>query len=273
MDWYYANNGQQSGPVSETQLDELSQSGTITPTTLVWRQGLTSWQPFSIARPGASASPLASLSRLPPVIDQNRCAECQRAFTANDLLRYENVYVCAECKPTFFQKVREGITPGLQIWRSEKFLVLRKDTALPPRCVKCNAPQHGNKIKRRLFWHPPWIYILIPAGLLVYAIVATVIGKRAIVDVGLCVEHRRLRMRDLFVTWFLILLCLSAFGYAIVASNGWWALVGLGLLFAAAIYGAIRTTIVGPKRIDDNFAWLKGVGPEFLALFPEFPHR
>ena len=273
MDWYYASNGQQSGPVSETQLDDLAQRGTIAPTTLVWRQGLANWQPYEVARPRTTAPSSHGPPLLPPVLDQQSCVECQRKFSTNDLLRYESVYVCAECKPTFFQKVREGITPGSQIWRAEKFLVLRKDSALPPRCVKCNAPQHGNRIKRRLFWHPPWIYILIPAGLLVYAIVATVIGKRAIVDVPICLEHRRIRWRDLLVTWLLILLCLAAFGYAIVASNGWWALVGLSLLFAGAIYGGLRTTIVAPKRMDDNFVWLKGVGPEFLAPFPEFPHR
>jgi len=273
MDWYYANNGQQSGPVSEVQLDQLAQAGTITPTTLVWRQGLANWQPYSVARPGAATSLSVSSAVLPPILDQQRCVECQRLFNTNDLLRYENVHVCAECKPTFFQKVREGITPGLQMWRSGEFLVLRKDTALPPRCVKCNAPQHGNRIKRKLFWHPPWIYLLILPGLLIYAIVATIIGKRALVEVPLCVEHRRIRMRDLLVTWLLIVFCLGAFGYAIVASSGWWALVGLSLLFAAAIYGGLRTTIVGPKRIDDQFVWLKGVGPEFLAPFPEFPHR
>jgi hypothetical protein len=271
MDWYYASNGQQAGPVSETQLDELAQSGRITPATLVWRQGLANWQPYNVARPRPEAL-LSSPRFLPPIIDQQRCVECQRGFSMNDLLRYENVYVCAECKPTFFQKVREGITPGLQIWRSEKFLVLRKDTALPPRCVKCNAPQHGNRIKRRLFWHPPAIYVLLCA-IVVYAIVATIIGKHAVIEVPLCVDHRRSRMRDLLITWFLIFLCLAAFGYAIVASSVPFAFVGLGLLFAAAIFGGLRTTMVGPKRIDDHFVWLKGVAPEYLAPFPEFPHR
>ena len=272
MNWYYANNGQQSGPVSETQLDELAQSGTITPATLVWRHGLANWQPYNDAR-RPETLPSASPRFLPPIIEQQRCVECQRGFSTNDLLRYENVHVCAECKPTFFQKVREGITPGLQIWRSEKFLVLRKDTVLPPRCVKCNAPQHGAKIKRKLFWHPSWIYLLILPGLLIYAVVATVIGKRANIEIPLCLDHRRIRKRDLLITWLLIVFCLAAFGYAIVDSSGTFAFVGLGLLFGAAIYGGLRTTIVGPKRIDDHFVWLKGVGPEFLAPFPEFPHR
>jgi hypothetical protein len=198
--------------------------------------------------------------------------ECQRVFGTNDLLRYENNYVCGECKPTFFQKLREGIAPGIQMWRAGKFLVLRKETALPSRCVKCGAPQHGSRIKRRLFWHTPWIYGLLPA-LLVYAIVATVVGKRAIVDVPLCRKHRGLRWRDLLVTWLLIFLCLAAFSYAVVGENGWYALVGIVLIFAAAIYGALRTTIVTPRRIDDQFVWLKGVAPEYLAPLPEFPGR
>src|ERR1044072_4508469 len=136
MDWYYASNGQRSGPLPEVQLDQLAQAGTIAPTTLVWREGMTNWQPYNVARPG-------SLAPSPPPIpmpDQQRGAEWQRVFRTNDLLRYENSYVCGESKPTFFQKLREGIAPGLQLWRAGKFLVLRKETALPPRCVQCSAP-------------------------------------------------------------------------------------------------------------------------------------
>ena len=274
MDWYYANNGQQSGPVSEIQLDELVRSGGITPSTLVWRHGMTNWQPYSAARPAAQVPPPSpATTSAPPIIGDRVCVECQRAFSLSDVLRYENVYVCAACKPMFFQKLREGIMPGTHVWRSGKFLVMNKDAELPPQCVKCNAPGHGKKLKRRLFWHTPWIYVLIPAGLLLYAIVATIIGKRAQIQISLCQEHRRIRTRDLLVTWLLILACLGSFSYAIVASSGWYALGGFALLFIAAIYGHVRTAMVTPKRIDDKFVWLKGVSPEYLAPLPEFPER
>ena len=271
MDWYYAHNGQQAGPVSEAELDQLVSAGTVTATTLVWRKGLVHWQPYERVRPPVATPTTPPAPPLP--FDQQRCVECERAFGLNDVLRYENVYVCAECKPLFFQKLREGIAPGLQVWRSGPLLVLRKETELPPRCLRCGGPPHGSRIKRSLAWHAPWIYALLPAGIIIYAVVAAVVGKRAIVNLPLCLEHRRLRQRDLLITWVLIFCCLGAFGYAMVASSLWFALVGLSVLLAAAIYGSLRTSIVTPKRIDDEFVWLKGVAPEYLAPLPEFPHQ
>jgi hypothetical protein len=45
MTWYYAENGTQRGPVSLEQLQSLVQSGTVKPTDLVWRDGMTDWMP------------------------------------------------------------------------------------------------------------------------------------------------------------------------------------------------------------------------------------
>lgn len=41
--WYYGKDGQRLGPVSSSQLKELAASGTIRPTDLVWKQGMSSW--------------------------------------------------------------------------------------------------------------------------------------------------------------------------------------------------------------------------------------
>src|SRR4051794_16532780 len=109
MDWFYASNGQQSGPVSQTQLDELARTGVVQPETLVWRNGLPNWMPYRDTRPPAPP-PVVSIIA-PPVIAGHTCAECQRSFPPDELLRYENMSVCAACKPIFFQKVREGLVP------------------------------------------------------------------------------------------------------------------------------------------------------------------
>ncbi len=55
MNWYYALNGQQSGPVSEQQLMQLAAAGTIQAGTLIWRDGMADWQPLSVAMPAALA--------------------------------------------------------------------------------------------------------------------------------------------------------------------------------------------------------------------------
>lgn len=44
MQWYYAIDGQRSGPVPHAELERLIQAGTITGEALVWRQGMDQWK-------------------------------------------------------------------------------------------------------------------------------------------------------------------------------------------------------------------------------------
>lgn len=57
MSWYYAEAGQQKGPVTDAEFDGLIQSGTIRPDTLVWREGMAAWQKLSAVRPVAGGVP------------------------------------------------------------------------------------------------------------------------------------------------------------------------------------------------------------------------
>ena len=45
--WHYEMRGQQKGPVSDSTLRELLATGTLTPTSLVWTQGMSGWIPAS----------------------------------------------------------------------------------------------------------------------------------------------------------------------------------------------------------------------------------
>jgi len=45
--WYFAENGQQQGPVNSAQLAQLAASGRVQPNSLVWREGLPQWIPAS----------------------------------------------------------------------------------------------------------------------------------------------------------------------------------------------------------------------------------
>lgn len=42
--WYYASNGAQQGPVSQEQLAQWAQAGSIGPDTMVWRDGMAQWE-------------------------------------------------------------------------------------------------------------------------------------------------------------------------------------------------------------------------------------
>jgi hypothetical protein len=61
--WYYTQNGQQAGPLDEAQLKGLMASGQISPSDMVWRDGMTAWQPAT-AVPELSA---AAAAQVPPL--------------------------------------------------------------------------------------------------------------------------------------------------------------------------------------------------------------
>ena len=97
MEWYYAQNNERLGPVSEAELVELSQIGKITGDTLVWRQGWNDWRTWRDAG-------------LTPDAGNVACVECHKPFPTTEMVQYEGAWVCPTCKPIFFQRVREGVT-------------------------------------------------------------------------------------------------------------------------------------------------------------------
>jgi uncharacterized RDD family membrane protein YckC len=56
MKWYYAAAGNQVGPIDETELNRLVTQGTVRADTLVWHDGLASWQPLGVVRGMAPAA-------------------------------------------------------------------------------------------------------------------------------------------------------------------------------------------------------------------------
>jgi uncharacterized membrane protein YjgN (DUF898 family) len=54
MNWYYAVNGQQFGPVAAGDFNRKVGEGIIQPDTLVWREGMAGWQPWREVAAGAA---------------------------------------------------------------------------------------------------------------------------------------------------------------------------------------------------------------------------
>jgi len=115
MNWFYALAGQQQGPVDDAQLDALLNAGTITPETLVWREGMAGWQPLRQARPVGGTTAVPPPAGLPPVVgaategsNEVNCCECGKSFARDQVIQYDNRYVCAGCKPVFMQRLAEG---------------------------------------------------------------------------------------------------------------------------------------------------------------------
>ncbi len=56
-EWFYSNDGKQFGPVSSTELKQLSATGEINADTLVWKEGLKNWARAAAVKGLCSASP------------------------------------------------------------------------------------------------------------------------------------------------------------------------------------------------------------------------
>lgn len=113
MKWYYVENGQQAGPVEESQLQELIQSGKLRGDTLVWYEGLAAWQPFSAVCPPqfAAAIGVSTVGSASPTGETTEavCAECGNLFRKEDMIPHGGIYICSNCKPVFMQKMAEGV--------------------------------------------------------------------------------------------------------------------------------------------------------------------
>jgi hypothetical protein len=70
--WYYTENGQQQGPVSEEQLKELASSGRLKPSEMVWKQGMAQWTKVGQV-PGLLAT--VGPSQPPPIPQQGLFAQ------------------------------------------------------------------------------------------------------------------------------------------------------------------------------------------------------
>lgn len=162
--------------------------------------------------------------------------------------------------------------PGRGVWQDRAKLVMSRDAELPPRCVKCNVPTHL-RLKRKLSWHHPALYLIILVALLIYLIVAMVVRKSATIEIGLCDEHLAKRRRNLWITIGLVVVGVLGFALAIGFNDGSYLLVGFLALIAALIYGIVAVRVVAPARIDDQFVWLTGVNKQYLSELPQWPGR
>ncbi len=100
MAWYYYINGGNQGPVELAELQRLQERSVISLDTPVWTDGMADWAPFhTTAAAPATTGPTQT------------CAECGKLFPESEMLQYENSWVCATCKPIFFQRIKEGVAP------------------------------------------------------------------------------------------------------------------------------------------------------------------
>src|SRR6266436_5484202 len=98
MNWYYVDAGKQAGPVDDAQLEALARTGQIQRETLVWREGMPEWQPYSIVAPPGTApppgttepppgmAPSAAPAAFATAADEVVCDQCHRIFPRDDTI-------------------------------------------------------------------------------------------------------------------------------------------------------------------------------------------
>ena len=129
--WHYVLPAGRFGPVHGSTMDVLYHEGTVTNDTYVWTKGMAQWQRLGslLPVPAAGASPTSSPAsagdgsvitapeseggsdasagndEAPPI---ETCAGCGRFYNREEMLAYNDQFVCVPCKPEFFQREREG---------------------------------------------------------------------------------------------------------------------------------------------------------------------
>ena len=111
MEWYYAEGGRRVGPVDNFEFESLVETGVITPETHVWNETLEKWTPYGALSPGEPQPQAESKPKTSGISFAQQyatCGECGKRFPLDEMIRFENTRVCANCKPLFVQKLKEG---------------------------------------------------------------------------------------------------------------------------------------------------------------------
>ncbi|HEX9047617.1 MAG TPA: DUF4339 domain-containing protein [Verrucomicrobiae bacterium] len=271
MSWFYESDGKQCGPVSDAELEDLFRRGQVFSQTLVWREGMADWQPLAIARPPTQMFPQMPAQQPSLAMPTGaRCAECGRTFPPDELISLNRSLVCAQCKPIFLQRMAEG-APSLGVaglWREGGKLVTASETPFPDRCVKCNAPAHGFRLKRVLYWQHPAYYLLLFCNLLIMLIVILIVRKKAVLHIGLCEHHRQQRKIAIAICTVGMIGGFAMLIGGLVNNIGWVATSGIALFLFGLIWGIARGRTIAATNIDGNTVWVSGVCREFLDQLP-----
>ncbi len=105
--WYYVGGEERIGPLEQPSFDNLVSQGTISPETLVWREGMAEWKPYSETSQAPSAEQMAG--------DHVACTECGGVFPKEEVIAFRGSYVCAACKPVFIAKITQGVASSAEL--------------------------------------------------------------------------------------------------------------------------------------------------------------
>lgn len=186
-----------------------------------------------------------------------------------------NPYAAPQVQHSFAEQPfkAEGF-PGL--WREGNVLVMHKQAPLPDICMKSNLPAN-RRLRRDLRWHHPAVFVALLVNLIVYLIIAMIMTKKATIHMPLTDEWFGRRRTRMLIAWGVALLAVLMFFGGIAAIDTDYGifitLAGLFVALGAGIGGLLGCQLVTPKRMTDQYIWLKGVHPDYLDRLPVWPYR
>lgn len=153
------------------------------------------------------------------------------------------------------------------VWRDGPLLVMTKETILPNRCIKCNAPA-AKLMSRTVEWYPRYVilvFILIRiAGLILYFCTR----KRVTVYIGLCEDHINKRRFGVMAGVVVMLVGFISFFGAMSNENFSVVFLGLLLILAGIIVMVSAWRTITASKIQEPYVWVKGVHKDFLDTLP-----
>jgi hypothetical protein len=139
----------------------------------------------------------------------------------------------------------------------------------------CGAPASTTKVKK-MQWCPPWVGVLILAGLLPYVIVAVIMTKRTTVQAPLCEQHEGHWLNRLLLIWgsFFLFGLVGLAGIVLAANlplpdrENVFPFVCIGSIILVVIWLVIvivcQNTVIRPREITDEEIMLTGVCDAFV---------
>jgi hypothetical protein len=198
---------------------------------------------------------------------------------ANPFADAQNPYAAPQMGGYMQPPQQPGNVPAFAgLWRQGDVMVMHKNAPLPDICLKSNRPA-TRRLKRSLSWHHPAVFLAILVHIILYVIIALIIRKTATIYIALTDEWFAIRRRRMTISLSLVgvSLVLFAAGCVLAANEVDWGVIFLPLSIVlglgATIYGLVACRLVWPKRMTDEYIWLKGVNPDFLSRLEIWPYN
>ena len=274
--WYYSKDGAQYGPVGESEIIRLIQDGDLDPGTPVLMDGKDDWRPardhscFQVEiYPKKKRAP----HEINPVIPKLTSPKptSPKSISGNTTKTYGHGPTQPILTGNKMKYANLLQTP--EVFRDGDYAVAIQPACLnwPDRCVKCNAPAHGFRLRKTLYWQPNWVYLTLLCNIIILIIVVLCTRKSIKVAYGLCPKHRRQRTIGIVTAWGGLAAGIVLFFSFIDSSYEAFSIIGCGGGIVAMIVGVILSHGLRAKKIEDDHALIK-VGRPFLESLPFSPN-